>query len=85
MPQETFGQRLVRLRQWRGLTQREMAQRAEMRQSLISMIEHDDRDGLKMQLGAALRLARVLGITVEYLATGQQPARASRKSPAHLS
>jgi transcriptional regulator with XRE-family HTH domain len=76
---ETFGERLTRLRKAAGLAQGALATQAAMPQSLLSMLEHDTRDGLKLQLGTALALARVLGVSVEYLATGQE-ARHRRRN-----
>lgn len=80
---ETFGERLARLRKAAGLAQGALATQAGIVQSLVSMLEHDLRDGLKIELATALTLARILGVSVEYLATGQETlGRPRRKTPA---
>ena len=64
---ESIGARLRRLRQWRGWTQAELAERAGLRQHTISMIESGAREGLRMEVETAWRLAWALGTSLDML------------------
>ena len=78
---ETLGQRLARLRQARGLTQEQLADKAEVPVWSLRNWEIDRR---RPRADAALRLARALRVTAEELfrATSSRPARAeARESP----
>ena len=78
--QETFGERLARLRKAAGLKQGDLADKIAVKQSLISMLESGKRQGGLVQSQTMLRMAEVLDVTVEYLLTGQPP-RAPRRPP----
>jgi transcriptional regulator with XRE-family HTH domain len=68
MPADIVGQRIRRLRRARGLTQAQLAEEAEIPQSLISQIESGTRQGSKIQLDVARRLAFVLHVSLDGLA-----------------
>lgn len=76
--EETFCARLVRLRQKQGWNQGELATKAAVQQSLISMLESGERKGDKMQVGTALALADALQVSVHYLVRGVEPKRSRR-------
>jgi putative transcriptional regulator len=57
---------LRQLRQARGLTQAQLAQRAGVSQGLISLIEAGRRTDFTLRV--AVRVAKVLGVPVERLA-----------------
>jgi transcriptional regulator with XRE-family HTH domain len=67
---ETFGQRLRRLRAARGLSQRQLAT-AGVSYAYISRLEADDR---RPSVRAIRLLALALGVTPEYLETGLEIA-----------
>jgi DNA-binding XRE family transcriptional regulator len=79
---ETFGERLTRLRQQAGLQQGRLAAIAGIRQSMLSMLEADQRDGAKIQAITAIRLAEALEVSVEYLITGEERPRRRRRTKA---
>ena len=74
-PTETFGQRVARLRIAAGLTQEQLATKAELPAGSLRNYEYDHR---RPRADAALRLARALGVTVEELLVlpSSKPARA---------
>ena len=59
---ETFGQRVARLRTTADLTQDKLAAKAGLPVTSLRNYEHDHR---RPRADAALRLARALGVTVE--------------------
>jgi len=63
----TVGERIVMLRSKRGLSQAELARRASIGQSTLHGYESGSRPTQGMSIAIALRLARVLGVTVDYL------------------
>lgn len=63
----TIGERIVKLRREKNLTQREVAARAGMSITAVSFIETGARSIDTLSLGRAKRLARALGVTVDYL------------------
>jgi len=64
----TLGDRLKTERERKGMSQRELGRRAQVRYALISELEsHKKHDTIGSNLG---RLARVLGISVDYLLFG---------------
>jgi transcriptional regulator with XRE-family HTH domain len=65
---ETVGQRLVRLRQERRLTQAQLAEAVGLSHSYVSLIEADKRTPTRRVLQ---RLAESLGCTVDRLLTGR--------------
>jgi len=72
---ETFGQRVGRLRGVIGWTQEELAAKAEVPVGSVRNYEYDHR---RPRADAALRLARALGVTLEVLLSvpSSKPARA---------
>lgn len=61
----TFGERLKRLRELAGMSQAELARRANMHRAVINMLESGVRTGLTAE--SARRLARALNVTLDYL------------------
>jgi len=66
MNMQRFGQQLKTFRQQRHLTQRELAQRSEVPQPLISDLEAGKREGVTLEM--AWRLARELSVSLDHLA-----------------
>jgi len=67
----TFGERLRQLRELAGLSQRELARRANIPQPVVSDVESGKQKS--MSLENARRIARVLGVTLDLLAgTGEE-------------
>jgi len=67
---ETFGQRVKRLREARGLTQAELARRAGMAgQAAIGNIENGNRSGSRN----IAKLAKALSVNPYHLETGEGP------------
>lgn len=75
---ETFGQRLLRLREHRHLHQATFAVDVGVQQSFISMLERGERYGDRIQAGILHRMALRLGVSMEYLLTGIPRGRATR-------
>jgi transcriptional regulator with XRE-family HTH domain len=61
-----LGERLRQLRELAGLSQNELAKRANVPRPVISMVESGKQKG--MSLENARRIARVLGVTLDMLA-----------------
>lgn len=78
---ESFAQRLVRLREREGWSQIALSRRVGVTQSMLSLLEDGKREGAKVQAAVFLALADALGVTPEYLLTGEERARARRRSP----
>lgn len=64
--------RLAAARTARGLTQRQVAEEADISLSLVSLLERGERTDLRVS--AAAELARVLGCSVSWLLTGEGKA-----------
>lgn len=77
---ETFGDRVLRLRKERKLTQVKLAQKSGLQQSDISKIEH----GTISETTKILGLARELQCDPEYLLSGKRPNPPPMPSPVHL-
>lgn len=71
---ELLGQRIRRLRRERGWSQRELARRAGVSNSLISRIELGQ--GEELSLAHLERIARVLGVSLSYLVSTDEFAPA---------
>lgn len=71
--QETFGQRLARLRKERGITQVELAEHVEITQPVISSYE---RDFTRPSIDTIVRLAKVLKLSTDELLLGQKTQKA---------
>ncbi|MDP3991406.1 MAG: helix-turn-helix transcriptional regulator [Candidatus Colwellbacteria bacterium] len=67
---ETIGQRLLRLREDRGLSQRKLAEPG-VGYCHISRIEHGHGN---LSVNALRKLAPKLGVSAEYLETGKEPS-----------
>jgi transcriptional regulator with XRE-family HTH domain len=68
MEPDVVGKRIKRLRQQRGMSQRQLATLAKVPQSLLSQIENGIRRGDKVQLDAARSIAFALGVSIDALA-----------------
>jgi transcriptional regulator with XRE-family HTH domain len=67
MPRDRFAQNLVRARKSVGVTQQELADRADLHRAEISFLERGHREP---RLGTLIKLSVVLGVGVEELAAG---------------
>jgi transcriptional regulator with XRE-family HTH domain len=61
-------ERIKTLRKRRNLTLRALASQAHVPQSTLSAVETGARAGSNLTLATSARLARALGVTVDYLA-----------------
>jgi len=62
-----IGERITNLRQKKGWSQAELARQAAIGQSTLHAYESGTRAATGMSVDVAIRLARVLGVTVDYL------------------
>ena len=62
----TFGERLQELRELRGWSRTELARRAEVSHTLVTLIEQGKRPN--PTLGVLRKLAAALGVTLDMLA-----------------
>jgi transcriptional regulator with XRE-family HTH domain len=69
----TTGERLREIREKRGMTQDQLAGQAKISKSFLSEIENNKRN---VSSQALLRIANILGASVDYLLTGE-----SKESP----
>jgi transcriptional regulator with XRE-family HTH domain len=67
----TLGQRLKAYRLLAGLSQNQLAQRAQVHRPILSEVESGKQANLTLE--TARRLTQVLGITLEMLAGGDAP------------
>ena len=65
---DPVGERIKTLRMRRNLTLRALASQAQVPQSTLSAVETGARAGRNLTLATSARLARALGVTVDYLA-----------------
>ena len=63
----TIGERITYLRNKKGWSQAELARRAKIGQSTLHAYESGNRPAQGMSVEIAIRLARELGVTVDYL------------------
>ena len=75
-PSDTLGKRIAALRERRGLLQKDLADRAELSVSFVSEIENDKRN---IGTEALLRIAEVLGASLDYLVKGTDPTHQQPK------
>jgi transcriptional regulator with XRE-family HTH domain len=68
MKPDVVGERIKRLRQDRGISQRQLAEMADLPQSQLSQIENGVRRGSTIQLDAARRIAFALHVSLDALA-----------------
>jgi len=69
MKPDSVGERVKRLRQRRGLSQRQLAQVASVPQPLLSQIESGKRAGAQIHLAVAARIAFALQVSLDMLAS----------------
>lgn len=62
-----IGNRIKELRHQRGLSLRELAKLAQVSQGNLSAIERGDRQGGNLTLLSGKRLAKALGVSLDYL------------------
>jgi transcriptional regulator with XRE-family HTH domain len=65
MPSTTVGQRIRRLREQRGWTQQELADKVGVRYETINRLENQHSE--EPRLSVARHLAKVFGVTLDYL------------------
>jgi transcriptional regulator with XRE-family HTH domain len=63
----TIGERIAYLRNKKGLSQAELARQAHIGQSTLHGYESGTRSTQGMSVAIAIRIARVLGVTVDHL------------------
>jgi transcriptional regulator with XRE-family HTH domain len=68
---QRLGRRLKALRQAKGWTQQELADKAELTPAFLSYLENGSRSG---SLESLLKLAQALGVEPEALLAGKAPA-----------
>jgi transcriptional regulator with XRE-family HTH domain len=64
---KTFGERIVYERTQKGWTQSELAHRAGIKLPTLNALEHGRRRGGGLAVEIAQKLARALGVTLDYL------------------
>lgn len=64
----TMGERIAKMRERRGMTPSELAKRANIPLSTLSVVERGIRKGEGLTVATAKRLAKALGVTLDYLA-----------------
>ena len=64
----TMGERIAKVRKQRGLKQSELAKLANIPLSTLNVIERGVRKGEGLSIATAKRMARALGVTLDYLA-----------------
>lgn len=72
---ESIGQRLVRLRRERGLTQAQLAEKIGILQTLVTDYEHDR---LRLSAEMAVRFALALDVSLDDWLLPKQPPRKKR-------
>ena len=70
---QTFGERLIYLRKQRSLSQKQLAQLAGVPTPTLNALERGTRSGKRVAVEIAQRLARALGVSLDYL-TGMYDA-----------
>jgi transcriptional regulator with XRE-family HTH domain len=71
-----LGKRLMELREERGLTQRQLAEKAGLSVAFLSEVENGKRN---LSSGKLLRLADELGASLDYLMRGEQAHMRERR------
>ncbi len=69
-PPESVGDRIRTCRTALGWSQNELARRAQVARSWISQLEQGARFNISLE--ASLKIAKALGVTVDYLARGDE-------------
>ena len=81
----TTGERVREIREKRGMTQDQLANQAKISKSFLSEIENNKRN---VSSQALLRIAKILGASVDYLLTGESkesPSKGPIMIPSELS
>lgn len=65
---DSVGERIQRLRREKGLSLRQLAKQAGVPQSTLSAVETGARGGRNLTLDTGKRIAKALGVTLDYLA-----------------
>lgn len=65
-----LGKRIAEIRDRRGLTQKELAEQADLSVSFLSEVENEHRD---IGTEALLRIAHAIGASLDYLVKGTEP------------
>lgn len=76
----TMGDRVRKLRREQGLSQHELARKADVRRPTISELESGKQHGVTVD--TAKRLARALGVGIDYLAGTWEDAEEDEREPA---
>lgn len=63
----SIGKRIIQQRKRRNMTAYALAKESKVSQSIIHYLEHETRDGDRLEVGTAKRLAHALGVTLDYL------------------
>lgn len=63
----TIGERIAQLRSKKGMKQGALAREAQVPLSTLSYLERGLRDGEGVSVATAKRLAKALGVTLDYL------------------
>lgn len=78
----TMGERIAFLRNKKGWSQAELARQAKIGQSTLHGYESGHREARGMSVDVAIRLARALSVTVDYLAGVYEDEERSELEPA---
>jgi transcriptional regulator with XRE-family HTH domain len=81
----TVGERILKLRKARGLTQIELARQAKMSQPFLSEIESGKRHSGRLSIASAKKLAKVLRVTIDTLAGYNPRLELDKDLPIELS
>ena len=79
----TIGQRIKQLREKRGFSQRSLAKQAGIPQPVIQRFEAGMRNAEHMSVAYAKRMARVLGVSVDYLIGMYEDDDQAESEPPH--
>ena len=71
----TFGERLRQVRERRGMSQQELADRAQVSRQLVYFLESGRRESTSVEV--AKRIALALGTSVDYLVGTWEETRAA--------
>jgi transcriptional regulator with XRE-family HTH domain len=78
MGEESFGQRLARLRKERGWTQKQIAEKTGLIQELVSNYELDK---LRLNADMILRFAELFDVSADELLRGSKSTLVAKKQP----
>ena len=78
MGEESFGQRLARLRKERGWTQKQIAEKTGLIQELVSNYETDK---LRLNADMILRFAELFDVSADELLRGSKSTLVAKKQP----